>query len=135
MNAQEVANAINGLSRWLEQPHCRRSLLLLTARMGEADLPWRNAEMSALAQAANAFARLFLSAPDDAELQAPARIKLQALAAHLDLYRERFETCSAREIAIVLKAMASVQLQHDMRPLARPPWSGWPRCAHDRTAQ
>ncbi|CBJ40587.1 Type III effector protein (Skwp3) (plasmid) [Ralstonia solanacearum CMR15] len=120
MNAQEVANAMNGLSRWLEPPNCRHALLLLAARMGEADLPWRHAEMSALVQAANAFARLFLSAPDDAEFQAPARIKLQALAAHLDLYRERFETCSAREIATVFKAMASVQLQYDMRPLAKP---------------
>ncbi len=120
MNAQEVANSLNGLGRWVEQPNCRRALLLLMARLGETDLPWRHAEFSALSQAANAFARLFLSAPDDAEFQVPARIKLQGLAAHLDLYRERFEKAGVREIATVFKAMASVQLLHDMRPLARP---------------
>ncbi len=120
MNSQEVANSLNGLSRWPEQPNCRQSLLLLTARLGGTDLPWRKAEMSALSQAANAISRLFLSAPDEPEVQIPARAKLQDLATHLDLYRERFEEAGAREIATLLKALASAQLLHDMRPLARP---------------
>ncbi|AXV84016.1 type III effector protein (plasmid) [Ralstonia solanacearum] len=120
MNTQEVANSLNGLSRWPDQPDCRQSLLLLMARLGGTDLPWRKAEVAALSQAANAISRLFLSAPEDTDIQIPARAKLQGLAAHLDLYRERFAKTGAREIATLFKAMASVQLLHDMRPLARP---------------
>ncbi|QHB61264.1 type III effector protein (plasmid) [Ralstonia solanacearum] len=120
MNSQEVANSLNGLSRWPEQPNCRQAVLLLMARLGGTDLPWRKAEMSALSQAANAISRLFLSAQDEPEVQLPARAKLQDLAAHLDLYRKRFEEADTREIAALFKAMASAQLLHDMRPLARP---------------
>ncbi|QUP58051.1 type III secretion system effector protein [Ralstonia nicotianae] len=119
MDTRAMASVLNALSKWPEAPACRRATVLLMALPGEAGHPWRQFDMSGLAQVANASARLFLSAPDEVEVQALASAKLGGLAAHLDLHRERFETASARSIGILFKAMASLQLQAQMRPLAR----------------
>ncbi|PPT76254.1 XopAD/skwp family type III secretion system effector, partial [Xanthomonas theicola] len=41
-------------------------------------------------------------------------------AGHLELHRERFESASVAEIALLFKALSSAQLHRQMRPLARP---------------
>ncbi|MFV8546644.1 hypothetical protein ACQCQP_06420 [Ralstonia pseudosolanacearum] len=117
MDAQQVANTLNALSKWPEASSCRQVTLLLMRSLGESGCPWRQFNMINLAQIANASARLFLSASDEVEIQALARTKLRALAAHLGLHRERFETASASSIGTIFKAMEALQLPAEMRSL------------------
>ncbi|MDO3619859.1 hypothetical protein Q3O98_01970 [Ralstonia pseudosolanacearum] len=117
MDAQQVANTLNALSKWPEASSCRHVTLLLMRSLGESGCPWRQFNMINLAQIANASARLFLSASDEVEIQALARTKLRALAAHLGLHRERFETASASSIGTIFKAMEALHLQAEMRSL------------------
>ncbi|MGA4398852.1 hypothetical protein ACI2S1_03955 [Ralstonia nicotianae] len=117
MDAQQVANTLNALSKWPEASSCRQVTLLLMRSLGESGCPWRQFNMINLAQIANASARLFLSASDEVEIQALARTKLRALAAHLGLHRERFETASASSIGTIFKAMEALHLQAEMRSL------------------
>ncbi|WP_260505018.1 hypothetical protein [Ralstonia pseudosolanacearum] len=117
MDAQQVANTLNALSKWPEASSCRHVTLLLMRSLGESGCPWRQFNMINLAQIANASGRLFLSASDEVEIQALARTKLRALAAHLGLHRERFETASASSIGTIFKAMEALHLQAEMRSL------------------
>ncbi|MCV3211840.1 type III effector protein [Mesorhizobium sp. YC-39] len=123
MNAQEVAMSLNALCGSPHAPDWRWTSIRLADRTGGADLPWRDFDMGTLAQVGNALTHLSHSAvdaEDEAEVQALARAKLQGLAAHLDLHRDRFETAQAQDIAMIFKALAHEQLQREMRPLAGP---------------
>lgn len=124
MSPRALAMSLNALCTWPDAPErWRWASTALATRAGGADLPWRDFDMSELAQVANALSRLphaVEGTEDEADVQALAREKLQGLAAHLGLHQHRFESAPAQGVAMILKAMAAEQLQHDMRPLARP---------------
>ncbi|WP_234785919.1 hypothetical protein, partial [Pseudomonas amygdali] len=56
---------------------------------------------------------------DEKQFQILGRAKLLAMAEHLELHRERFESASAQDIGMLFKALSSAQLHRQMRPLAR----------------
>ncbi|WP_184328264.1 XopAD/skwp family type III secretion system effector [Rhizobium leguminosarum] len=118
LNAQEVANALNALSKWPGTPACQTAGLLLAERAGLAELPWQQFEMRGIAMVANAMSRLLHL--DEEQLQTLVGAKLQAMAGHLELHRERFESASVLEIGMLFKALAAARLHRQMRPLAGP---------------
>ncbi|WP_032704450.1 XopAD/skwp family type III secretion system effector, partial [Pseudomonas savastanoi] len=118
MGEHHVAVSLNALSRCLGRPACHLAVLLLAERVGSAELPWQQFEMRGLAMVANAMSRLLHL--DEEQFQILGRAKLLAMAGHLELHRERFESASARNIGILFKALSSAQLYRQMRPLARP---------------
>ncbi|MBP2449648.1 shikimate kinase/glutaredoxin-related protein [Rhizobium leguminosarum] len=118
MDAQGVANALNALSRCLGRPACQTAGLLLAERAGLAELPWQRFEMRGITMVANAMSRL--RHLDEEQLQTLGGAKLQAMAGHLELHRERFESASVLDIGMLFKALAAARLHRQMRPLARP---------------
>ncbi|WP_461522913.1 XopAD/skwp family type III secretion system effector [Rhizobium leguminosarum] len=114
----EVANALNALSKWPGTPACQTAGLLLAERAGLAELPWQQFEMRGIAMVANAMSRLLHL--DEEQLQTLVGAKLQAMAGHLELHRERFESASVLEIGMLFKALAAARLHRQMRPLAGP---------------
>ncbi|EGH18056.1 hypothetical protein Pgy4_34421, partial [Pseudomonas savastanoi pv. glycinea str. race 4] len=72
------------------------AVLLLAERVGSAELPWQQFEMRGLAMVANAMSRLLHL--DEEQFQILGRAKLLAMAGHLELHRERFESASAQDI-------------------------------------
>ncbi|WP_292281404.1 XopAD/skwp family type III secretion system effector, partial [Mesorhizobium sp.] len=118
MDAQQVGVSLNALSRCLGRPACQTAGLLLAERAGLAELPWQQFEMGEIAMVANAMSRLLH--PDEEQLQTLGGAKLQAIAGHLELHRERFESASVPEIGMLFKALAAARLHRQMRPLARP---------------
>ncbi len=118
---QDVAMALDALSRCLARPVCRSAFVLLAERAGSAELPWRQFQMRGIAVLANAMFRLsHLDEEDDEQIRALVVPKLQAMAGHLDVHRERFASASAADIGVLFKALASARLQRQMRPLGRP---------------
>ncbi|WP_160309378.1 XopAD/skwp family type III secretion system effector [Xanthomonas phaseoli] len=118
---QDVAMALNAMSKSLARPVCQSACVLLAERAGSAELPWRRFQMRGIAVMANAMSRLLhLDDEDDGPLRTLAVAKLQAMAGHLDLHRERFASASAADIGVLFKALASARLQRQMRPLGRP---------------
>ncbi|MHC2567679.1 hypothetical protein ACVMH6_000007 [Rhizobium leguminosarum] len=117
LDPQGVATALNALSRCLGRPACQTAGLLLAERAGLAELPWQQFEMREIAMVANAMSRLLHL--DEEQLQTLGS-KLQAMAWHLELHRERFESASVLEIGMLFKALAAARLHRQMRPLARP---------------
>ncbi|WP_159065409.1 hypothetical protein, partial [Xanthomonas citri] len=70
-----------------------------------AELPWRRFQMRGIAVMANAMSRLLhLDDEDDGPLRTLGVAKLQAMAGHLDLHRERFASASAADIGVLFKA-------------------------------
>ncbi|RBH36129.1 hypothetical protein BRM11_12725, partial [Xanthomonas oryzae pv. oryzae] len=121
LSAQGVAIALNALSKCLARPVCRSAFVLLAERAGSAELPWRQFEMRGIAVVANAMSRLSpLDEEDDEQFRTLAVAKLQAMAGHLDLHRERFASASATDIGVLFKALASARLQRQMRSLGQP---------------
>ncbi|QNH23711.1 XopAD/skwp family type III secretion system effector [Xanthomonas theicola] len=118
LRAPHVALSLNALSKLLGGAACRQASLRLAERPGTAELPWQQFDMRALALVGNAISRLLRV--DEDEFQTLGGAKLQALAGHLELHRERFESASVAEIALLFKALSSAQLHRQMRPLARP---------------
>ncbi|UKE75147.1 XopAD/skwp family type III secretion system effector [Xanthomonas graminis] len=118
MQAPDVAVSLNALSKGLERPACQTAAVLLAEHAGSAALPWQQFDMRGLVMVANAMSRLMHL--DEEQLQTPGGAKLQAIAGHLELHRERFEAASAGEIGVLFKALASAQLHRQMRPLAGP---------------
>ncbi|UPT37642.1 XopAD/skwp family type III secretion system effector [Pseudomonas amygdali] len=117
MDEHHVAVSLNALSRCLGRPACHPAVLLLAERAGSAELPWQQFEMRGLAMVANAMSRLLHL--DEEQFQILGRAKLLAMAGHLELHRERFESASAQDIGMLFKALSSAQLHRQMRPLAR----------------
>ncbi|WP_328590138.1 XopAD/skwp family type III secretion system effector, partial [Pseudomonas amygdali] len=117
MDEHHVAVSLNALSRCLGRPACHSAVLLLAERVGSAELPWQQFEMRGLAMVANAMSRLLHL--DEEQFQILGRAKLLAMAGHLELHRERFESASAQDIGMLFKALSSAQLHRQMRPLAR----------------
>ncbi|WP_371217379.1 XopAD/skwp family type III secretion system effector [Pseudomonas savastanoi pv. phaseolicola] len=117
MGEHHVAVSLNALSRCLGRPACHSAVLLLAERVGSAELPWQQFEMRGLAMVANAMSRLLHL--DEEQFQILGRAKLLAMAGHLELHRERFESASAQDIGMLFKALSSAQLHRQMRPLAR----------------
>ncbi|WP_231993527.1 XopAD/skwp family type III secretion system effector [Pseudomonas syringae] len=117
MDEYHVAVSLNALSRCLGRPACHPAVLLLAERVGSAELPWQQFEMRGLAMVANAMSRLLHL--DEEQFQILGRAKLLAMAGHLELHRERFESASAQDIGMLFKALSSAQLHRQMRPLAR----------------
>ncbi|WP_272940756.1 XopAD/skwp family type III secretion system effector, partial [Pseudomonas savastanoi] len=109
--------SLNALSRCLGRPACHSAALLLAERVGSAELPWQQFEMRGLAMVANAMSRLLHL--DEEQFQILGRAKLLAMAGHLELHRERFESASAQDIGMLFKALSSAQLHRQIRPLAR----------------
>ncbi|MCC8470714.1 XopAD/skwp family type III secretion system effector, partial [Xanthomonas phaseoli] len=121
LDPQGVAVALNALSRCLARPACRSAFVLLAERAGSAEQPWRQFQMRGIAVMANAMSRLLhLDDEDDEQFQTLGVAKLQAMAGHLDLHRERFASASAADIGVLFKALASARLQRQMRPLGEP---------------
>ncbi|WP_082336014.1 XopAD/skwp family type III secretion system effector [Pseudomonas syringae] len=117
MDEHHVAVSLNALSRCLRRSACQAAVLLLAERAGSAELPWQQFEMRGLAMVANAMSRLLHL--DEKQFQILGRAKLLAMAEHLELHRERFESASAQDIGMLFKALSSAQLHRQMRPLAR----------------
>ncbi|WP_460385256.1 XopAD/skwp family type III secretion system effector [Pseudomonas amygdali] len=117
MDGHHVAVLLNALSKCLGRPACHPAVLLLAERAGSAELPWQQFEMGELAMVANAMSRLLHL--DEEQFQILGRAKLLAMAGHLELHRERFESASAQDIGMLFKALSSAQLHRQMRPLAR----------------
>ncbi|SOQ13002.1 XopAD/skwp family type III secretion system effector [Pseudomonas syringae group genomosp. 3] len=117
MDGHHVAVLLNALSKCLGRPACHPAVLLLAERAGSAELPWQQFEMGELAMVANAMSRLLHL--DEEQFQILGRAKLLAMARHLELHRERFESASAQDIGMLFKALSSAQLHRQMRPLAR----------------
>ncbi|KWT36120.1 XopAD/skwp family type III secretion system effector, partial [Pseudomonas amygdali] len=117
MDRHHVAVLLNALSKCLGRPACHPAVLLLAERAGSAELPWQQFEMGELAMVANAMSRLLHL--DEEQFQILGRAKLLAMAGHLELHRERFESASAQDIGMLFKALSSAQLHRQMRPLAR----------------
>ncbi|WP_153043139.1 XopAD/skwp family type III secretion system effector [Xanthomonas nasturtii] len=121
LDAQGVAIALNALSKCLARPVCHSAFVLLAERAGSAEQPWRQFQMRGIAVMANAMSRLLhLDDEDDEPFRTLGIAKLQAMAGHLDLHRERFASASAAEIGVLFKALASAGLQRQMRPLGEP---------------
>ncbi|KKY05802.1 hypothetical protein RM64_22975 [Xanthomonas phaseoli pv. phaseoli] len=121
LSSQGLTTALNALSRCLTRPVCQSACVLLAERAGSAELPWQQLDMLGIAMLANAMSRLWhLDDEDDGPLRTLAVAKLQAMAGHLDLHRERFASALADEIGVLFKALASARLQRQMRPLGRP---------------
>ncbi|WP_407471467.1 XopAD/skwp family type III secretion system effector [Xanthomonas campestris pv. raphani] len=118
LDPQGVTLSLNALSKLLGGAVCRQALLLLAERPGSTELPWQQFGMRGVALVSNAMSRLLRV--DEEELEALGRAKLQALAGHLELHRERFASASVSEIGQVFKAFSSAQLHRQMRPLAQP---------------
>ncbi|UKR53119.1 type III effector protein [Xanthomonas fragariae] len=118
LNPLDVALSLNALSNLFGGVVCRQAALLLAERSGSTELPWQQFDMLGLAQVANALSRLLRV--DEEELQTLGGDKLQALAGHLELHRERFESASVSDIGLIFKALSSAQLYRRMHPLARP---------------
>ncbi|MFC7520067.1 XopAD/skwp family type III secretion system effector [Xanthomonas populi] len=118
MEAQHVALSLNALSKCFGRPACQPAGVLLAERAGSAELPWQQFEMRWIAMVANAMSRLLHLAEE--QFQTLGGAKLQAMAGHLDLHRERFESASASDIGTLFKALSSARLHRQMRPLARP---------------
>ncbi|MBB6299374.1 hypothetical protein GGE56_007738, partial [Rhizobium leguminosarum] len=118
MDAQHVGMSLDALSKCLGRPACQTAGLLLAERAGLAELPWQQFEMRGIAMVANAMSRLLHL--DEEQLQTLGGAKLQAMAGHLELHRERFESASVLEIGRLFKALAAARLHRQMRPLARP---------------
>ncbi|WLA02683.1 XopAD/skwp family type III secretion system effector [Xanthomonas translucens] len=118
MRAPDVAMSLNALSNGLERPACQTAAVLLAERTDSAALPWQQFDMRGLTMVANAMSRLLHL--DDEQLQALGGARLRAMAGHLELHRERFESAPAGEIGVIFKALASAQLHRQMRPLAGP---------------
>ncbi|WDM67251.1 MULTISPECIES: XopAD/skwp family type III secretion system effector [Xanthomonas] len=121
MEAQDVAVALNAMSRCSGMPARQSAGVLLSERAGSAELPWQQFSMRGMSMMANAMSRLLhMDEEDDGPFQALGVAKLQAMAGHLDLHRERFASASAADIGVLLKALASARLQRQMRPLGQP---------------
>ncbi|CAD0308877.1 hypothetical protein CFBP498_09150 [Xanthomonas hortorum pv. vitians] len=121
MEAQDVAMALNAMSRSLGRPSRQSAGVLLSERAGSAELPWQQFSMRGISMMANAMSHLLhLDDEEDGPFQALGVAKLQAMAGHLDLHRERFASAPAADIGILLKALASARLQRQMRPLGQP---------------
>ncbi|ATS49698.1 hypothetical protein XcfCFBP6992P_01200 [Xanthomonas citri pv. phaseoli var. fuscans] len=121
LGGQDVAMALNALSKCLARPVCQSACVLLAERAGSAELPWRQFQMRGISVLANAMSRLWhLDEEDDEQFQTLGIAKLQAMAGHLDVHRERFASASAGDIGVLFKALASARLQRQMRPLGRP---------------
>ncbi|PPU52319.1 XopAD/skwp family type III secretion system effector [Xanthomonas arboricola] len=118
LDPQHVALSLNALSKMLGEAVCRQALLLLAKRPGSTELPWQQFGMRGVALVSNAMSRLLRV--EEEEFDALGHAKLQAVAGHLELHRERFESASASEIAQIFKALSSAQLHRQMRPLALP---------------
>ncbi|MEQ7777603.1 XopAD/skwp family type III secretion system effector, partial [Xanthomonas sp. WHRI 8356] len=118
MDAHDVVLALNAMSRSFGRPACQSAGILLTERAGSAELPWHQFEMRGISMLANAMSRLLQL--DEEQFQALGVAKLQAMAGHLDLHRERFASASAKDIGGIFKALASARLQRQMRPLGQP---------------
>ncbi|MBY3026608.1 XopAD/skwp family type III secretion system effector [Rhizobium leguminosarum] len=118
LDPQGVSASLNALSRCLGRPACQTAGLLLAERAGLAELPWQQFEMRMIAMVANAVSRLLHL--DEEQLQTLGGAKLQAMAGHLELHRERFESASVLDIGMLFKALAAARLHRQMRPLARP---------------
>ncbi len=118
MQARDVAVALNALSKVFERPACQAAAVLLAERAGSAALPWQQFDMRGLAMVANAMSRLMHL--DEEQLQTLGGAKLRAMAGHLELHLERFESASAGQIGLLFKALSSARLHRQMRPLARP---------------
>ncbi|QDR47231.1 hypothetical protein FPK90_23460 [Xanthomonas citri pv. glycines] len=121
LSSQGLTTTLNALSRCLTRPVCRSACVLLAERAGSAELPWRQFQMRGIAMLATAMSRLWhLDDEDDGQFRALVVPKLQAMAGHLDVHRERFASALADEIGVLFKALASARLQRQMRPLGRP---------------
>ncbi len=121
LDPQGVAIALNALSKCLARPVCQSAFVLVAERAGSAELPWRQFEMRGIAVVANAMSRLLhLDDEDDEQVRTLGVAKLQAMAGHLDVHRERFASASAIQIGMLFKALASARLQRQMRPLGQP---------------
>ncbi|APP00702.1 type III secretion system effector XopAD [Xanthomonas perforans] len=121
LDPQGVAVALNALSKCLARPVCQSAFVLLAERAGSAELPWRQFQMRGIAVLANAMSRLsHLDEEDDEQFQTLGIAKLQAMAGHLDVHRERFASASAGDIGVLFKAFASARLQRQMRSLGQP---------------
>ncbi|QBH05496.1 hypothetical protein EYC57_22095 [Xanthomonas oryzae] len=121
LDPQGVAVALNVLSKCLAKPVCQSAFVLLAERVGSAELPWRQFQMRGISVLANAMSRLsHLDEEDDEQFRTLAVAKLQAMAGHLDVHRERFASASATDIGVLFKALASARLQRQMRSLGQP---------------
>ncbi len=121
LDPQGVAVALNALSKCLARPVCKSAFVLLAERAGSAELPWRQFQMRGISVLANAMSRLsHLDEEDDEQFRTLGVAKLQAMAGHLDVHRERFASASATDIGVLFKALASARLQRQMRSLGQP---------------
>ncbi|KAF7964072.1 hypothetical protein AWV80_02530 [Cupriavidus sp. UYMU48A] len=118
LNAQDVAEVLNGLSRWPQEAGLREAARLLAAHLGRPPLPWSAFDFGHLAQIANALARL--GGDEDGDEDGDARLArgvLMGVAVHLALRPERFESANGRGVGLLLKAFAQLRMHDALRPL------------------
>ncbi len=121
MVPQGLALVLNGLSKWPRDEAIRKAMLLLAEGLGKAaKREWKAFPMENLAMVANALARLAGAAAEDGHEPALVQARLRGLAEHLDTHRQRFEQTDTREIGLLFKSLAAMQLQRALRPLAQP---------------
>jgi len=118
MRARYVAISLNALSKGLARSACQSACVLLAERAGSAELPWQQFDMRGIAMVANAIFRLFQL--DGEQFQALGVARLQAIAGHLDVHRERFASALVADMGVLFKALAAARLHRQMRPLGQP---------------
>lgn len=129
LTPQRLANSLNGVSRWLRDAASQEVSIRIIGMLGSGGQPFGAFTMAQLAQLANGTARFILElghageADDGDAIQsdasmALAQARLRELAAHLDSRPDRLAQAETRNVALILKALASTGLKDGLRLLA-----------------
>ncbi|MGA4212269.1 XopAD/skwp family type III secretion system effector [Ralstonia nicotianae] len=129
LTPQRLANSLNGVSRWLQDAASQEVSIRIIGMLGSGGQPFGAFTMAQLAQLANGTARFILElghageADDGDAIQsdasmALAQARLRELAAHLDSRPDRLAQAETRNVALILKALASTGLKDGLRLLA-----------------
>ncbi|RLM28245.1 hypothetical protein BIY29_00895 [Brenneria alni] len=125
--AHELANIVNALSRNNTDKACQEAAIDIIRLLGSGGRPFRDFTMIGLAAVANGMARFALALNDilskEESQQYPQiqliHARLRELTAHLDSCRDRLAQAETRQIAMLFKALASLQLKDCLRLIAR----------------
>ncbi|MHA6882714.1 XopAD/skwp family type III secretion system effector [Ralstonia pseudosolanacearum] len=129
LTPQRLANSLNGVSRWLQDAASQEVSIRIIGVLGSGGQPFGAFTMAQLAQLANGTARFILElghageADDGDAIQSDASMalaqgRLRELAAHLDSRPDRLAQAETRNVALILKALASTGLKDGLRLLA-----------------
>nr|WP_232520334.1 XopAD/skwp family type III secretion system effector [Ralstonia solanacearum] len=129
LTPQRLANSLNGLSQWLQDGTSQELAIRIIGMLGSGGQPFGTFTMGELAQLANGTARFILqldNAGEAADVEAMqndvpielAQARLRELASHLDSRPDRLAQADTRNVALILKALASTGLKDGLRLLA-----------------